>query len=140
MPFLSQKNVDFYGSLQEKNEDLEAINYSLLQQVKPLTEENKGLYRDNVALSLMNEQLKLDKLVYSVIIDKIGKEFEIPKEALIGIINGVEEEYNKPKMNLTEHKILKEVGNKNKQDKEREALKNATYKGKQMERTLGYKK
>ena len=107
--FISKDTVKFYGSLQDKIEDLEAINYSLLEKVKPLYIENKELKKENLGLSVINEQLKIDKMALTVIIDRIGKEFEIPKEEIIKIVQQVEGNYEKDKVKLAESKINREA-------------------------------
>ena len=140
MPFISQKNVDFYGSLQKKNEDLEVVNYALMEQVKPLTEENKSLYRDNLGLSMMNEQLKMEKLMLGVVIDKIGNEFKIPKSSLVKIIHEVEADYEKQTILLSENKILREISEREKEQNTYDKLKNQGYRSKNNDRSIEFKK
>lgn len=138
--FISKDTANFYGSLQGEKEDLEAINYALLKQVKPLRVENIQLQKDNVGLSVINEQLKLDKIILSVVIDKIGKEFEIPKEELVKIITDVERDYEDPKIKVAETKINTLMEERNNIEKTYESLKNSGYKqmkqdkGKSLER------
>ena len=140
MPFISKDNVEFYGSLQKKNEDLEVINYSLLEQVKPLAEENKALYRDNLGLSMMNEQIKMEKLMLGVVIEKIGNEFKITKSSLVKIIHEVEADYEKQTILLSENKILREISEREKEQNTYDKLKNQGYRSKSNERSIEHKR
>jgi len=140
MPFINKQVIEFYGSLEDKNKDLEAINYSLLEQVKPLIAENKDLKKNNIGLAHINEQLKIEKLMLGVVIDRIGSEFEIPKATLVKIINGVEAEYERSTILLSENKILREISEREKTERTYNDLKNKGYKSKGLEKNLGPKK
>ena len=112
----------------------------MLEQVKPLIAENKDLKKNNIGLAHINEQLKIEKLMLGVVIDRIGSEFEIPKATLVKIINGVEAEYERSTILLSENKILREISEREKTERTYNDLKNKGYKSKGLEKNLGPKK